>query len=118
MGENVRAESGDWAESQGSVGGGSATEFRNLVAGQLARTLVEIGATAFSREEILADEGLRNRDLVGFGLGSLDWIRLAVRVGEETGLELPENTLVDAEFRTVSGWSAALAELKGEGNDA
>ncbi|MDT0267444.1 phosphopantetheine-binding protein [Streptomyces sp. DSM 44915] len=101
-------------------GGGAESdrELGALVAAQLARMLADLGGTSFSRDAIMTDESLRNRDLVQFGLGSLDWIRLAVRVGEETGLELPEKAFVDAEFRTVAGWTTALAELKGEENHA
>ncbi|WP_042388599.1 acyl carrier protein [Streptacidiphilus melanogenes] len=84
------------------------TRYDAVVAEQLVKMLAELGVAAGSAEEINADQVLRNKDLVELGLGSLDWIRLAVWVGNETGLDLPQWALVDASHRTVAGWAEAL----------
>ncbi|QMU74632.1 acyl carrier protein [Streptacidiphilus sp. PB12-B1b] len=84
------------------------TDFAALIAGLLVEMLGELGTAPFPLDEVRTEGSIRNRDLVELGLGSLDWIRLALRVGEETGLELPEEVLVDAGRRTVASWAEAL----------
>ncbi|MEU3493190.1 acyl carrier protein [Kitasatospora cineracea] len=93
-------------------------DFGALVAEQLAAMLDELGGPALSPAEILGDERTRNRDLTELGLGSLDWMRLAVRIGNETGLELPQSALVDQGSRTVAGWARALAAVAEPGAPA
>lgn len=88
---------------------GTAEDFTDLIAALLMALLDDLGTGPASVAEITASEAALRMDLADFGLGSLDWIKLAVTIGNETGLELPESALVDARSRTIAGWAGALA---------
>ncbi|MDQ7809144.1 phosphopantetheine-binding protein [Amycolatopsis sp. A133] len=79
-----------------------------LVATQLAETLAERGISAGTAEEIVRNYEWCHRDFALLGLGSLDWLAIAVKVEAAAGVELPEYALLEPEHRCVSGWAAAL----------
>ncbi|HEY3465627.1 MAG TPA: phosphopantetheine-binding protein [Amycolatopsis sp.] len=82
-----------------------------LVATQLAETLAERGIPAGTAEEIVRNRDWCHQDYAQFGLGSLDWLAIAVKVEAATGAELPDHVLLEPEHRSVSGWAAALASV-------
>lgn len=88
---------------------GPRTEYHLLVATHVVRALVGLGVRTVGIEELLGDPGLRQRDLALLGLGSLDWIALAVRLESETGAELPDVFLLKPENRSVDRWAEALS---------
>ncbi|WP_026411069.1 non-ribosomal peptide synthetase [Actinomadura oligospora] len=81
-----------------------------LVAVLVARTLADRGGGGPSAERLASDPELRRTDFARLGLGSLDWLSLAVRLENETGVEVPEQALLQPESRCVEGWSQVLAE--------
>jgi hypothetical protein len=82
-----------------------------LVATQLAEALAERGIPAGTAEEIVRNREWCHRDYALLGLGSLDWLAIAVKVEAATGAELPDYALLESEHRCVSGWAAALASV-------
>ncbi|GHG12134.1 MULTISPECIES: acyl carrier protein [Amycolatopsis] len=82
----------------------------------IAGLLVKVTADAGGGHPAI-DDAARHQDLAELGLGSLDWIKLAVLVANETGLELPDEALTDARRRTIAGWADALASVSAHRGD-
>lgn len=81
-----------------------------LVAVPVARMLAERGGHGPSAERLASDPELRRMDFALLGLGSLDWLSLAVRLETETGVEFPDQALLQPDSRCVAGWSQVLAD--------
>lgn len=79
-----------------------------LVATHVAQALADCGINSPEAEELIESPSLRSRDLALLGLGSLDWIALAIQLETETGVQLPDHALVETEHRCVRGWANAL----------
>ncbi|WP_158634102.1 acyl carrier protein [Amycolatopsis sp. WAC 04169] len=80
-----------------------------MIADLLVKIAADVDIGHLSSDAIVNDEAIRHRDLADLGLGSLDWIKLAVMVANETGFELPDEALTNSGRRTIAGWSDALA---------
>jgi acyl carrier protein len=89
----------------------SVAEFTTLIGDLLAGICAELGIPVGSADEAADTRDRYERDFAQLGLGSLDWMRLAVLVGNETGLDLPDDALLRADRRTVAGWAEALADV-------
>lgn len=81
-----------------------------LVATYVAQALTDRVGHGPSAEQLMEDPGLRHRDFALLGLGSLDWISLAARLETETGVEFPDQVLLEPKSRCLAGWSRALAD--------
>lgn len=94
----------------------SARDWESLVADLVAEVLVDRGTDPATARQLRTDRSLWSRDLTSFGLGSLDWISLATRVEAETGVELPDEALLEPRHRCVEGWSEALRQKRAGGS--
>lgn len=82
-----------------------------VVAVAVAEKLATAGIAALSANDLAEDRELRRCDFAALGLSSVDWMDVATRIEDVLGVELPDEVLLDAENRTVSGWSGHLHAL-------
>jgi acyl carrier protein len=82
-----------------------------VVAAAVAAKLAASGITNPDAEDLGRDPELGRRDFAALGLNSVDWMDLATTLEDAFGLEIPDEVLLDADNRSVCGWSAHLVSL-------
>lgn len=79
-----------------------------LVAAAVADILGTANGSQTVIAELLHDARIQSKDFTLLGLGSVDLMRLAARLEDETGTELDDDVLIDPRRRCVLGWAECL----------
>jgi acyl carrier protein len=89
-----------------------AQETRRVLAAIVAAKLERSGVPGVSAHALTTDPELGGRDFAALGLNSVDWMDVASEVEDAFDVELPDEVLLDAEHRSVIGWSEHVHHLR------